>query len=181
MKLFGVKGMNIKTACLDDASQSRSYILRGKTVSITELINAFSPKRVFILLDVNDVADRPFETVGGHFAQLIDVIHEKCPDVDVVVQAVLPITKQYCNIQGVTIAYYNSFNTVLSEVCEEHGAGFLDFSKEMMDDMGYLALPLCSDQLFHLSKKGEEIWINALRLYAARQIFPDAEVILSEK
>lgn len=180
VKLFGVRGMNVKTACLDDASQSRAYILRGKTVSITELINAFSPKRVFILLGVNDVADRPFETVGGHFAQLIDVIHEKCPDVEVVIQAVLPITKQYCHIQGVTITYYNSFNTVLSEICEEHGAGFLDFSKEMMDDKGYLALPLCSDQLFHLSKKGEAIWVDALRLYAARRMYPEAMVLLSE-
>ncbi len=180
-KLFGVKGMNIKIACQDLGSAGgRYYRYRGKVQSITQLINACESKRVFIMLGVNDVADRPWDVVKGHFAQMIDVIHEKCPDTEVVIQGVLPITKEYCDIQGVTITYFNGFNEELSKVCEEHGAAFLDFSKEMMDEKGYLALPLCSDRLFHLSKKGEAIWINALYLYAARQMYPDAEVLLSD-
>lgn len=180
VKIFGVKGMNIKTACQDVASADRNYLFRGKRVSITELIHACNSKHAFIMLGVNDVADRPWDIVQSHFAQLIDVIHEKCPDTEVVIQGVLPITKQYCDIKGVTITYYNGFNEILSEVCDEHGAEFLDFSKDMMDEKGYLALPLCSDQLFHLNKKGEAIWLNALRLYAACKMFPDAAVALSE-
>ena len=180
-QLFGVKGMNIKTACQDVASPGdRTYRYRGKAVSITQLINACGPKRVFVMLGVNDVADRPYETVKEQFALLIDAIHEKCPDTELVIQGVLPISKKYCEMKGVEIAYFNGFNEVLSEVCAEHGAGFLDFSKELMDENGYLAQSLSSDQQFHLSRNGEAIWIRALRLYAAQQLYPDAETVLPE-
>lgn len=181
-RLFGVKGMNIKTACRDVASPGdRTYRYRGKAVSITELITACDAKRVFIMLGVNDVADRPYETVKEQFAQLIDAIREKCPDTEIIIQSVLPITKQYCNLKGVEITYFNGFNAVLSEVCADHGARFLDFSKDLMDKNGYLAQAFSSDQQFHLSRNGEAIWIRALRLYAAQQMYPNAEVLLPEE
>lgn len=181
VQMFGVKGMNVKIACQDLASPGdRTYRYRGKAVSITELINACGPKRVFIMLGVNDVADRPFETVSGQFAQLIDAIREKCPDTEIVMMGVLPITRQYCRMKGVEIAYFNSFNEVLSDVCAEHGVSFLDFSKELMDANGYLDPALSCDEQFHLSRAGEDIWIHALRRYAAQQMYPGAEVLPPE-
>ena len=57
--------------------------------------------------------------------------------------------------------------------------GALSVKKELMDKNGYLARQMSCDQQFHLSRSGEAIWIRALRLYAAQQMYPDAEVLLS--
>jgi lysophospholipase L1-like esterase len=181
-KLFGVRGMNVSIACRDEASPSgRSFRYAGKPVSVTELINICAPKRVFIMLGSNDITDRPWDMVGAQFAQLIDTIHEKCPGVEIVMQSIPPIMRPYCELKGMPIDVYNSFNgTVLSEVCRDHDAELLDFSDMLKDGNGYLREDLCYDQQYHLTKKGELIWVRALRLYAAQQMCPGAETLLPE-
>lgn len=180
-RFFGVSGMNIKIACLDDPKAGRFYTYQGKHVSISQLINACAPKRVFLMLGVNDVTDRPRETVLEHFALLIDALQEKCPDVELVLQGVLPITYRYCNNKkGADVNEYNGFNAYLGELCEEKGVAFLNFADQLMDERGYLRAELTFDDQFHLNSRGNALWVRVLRLYAAQQMYPDAEVLLPE-
>ena len=179
-QFFGVTSMSVKIACMDRASSGISFRYRGKAVSITEIIRQTEAKRVFIMLGVNDIDSRAWDTVEEYFAALIDAIHEKCPDTEVVIEGILPITEQYCRTRKQKIDHWNSFNAILSEICEAHGAAFLDFSADLMDAQGYLPTSLSSDKQYHLNPDGEDIWIRALRLYAAQQLYPDAEVLLPE-
>ena len=180
-QMFGVKAMNVHIACQDEpAPLDRTFRYRGKAVSVSEIINLCGPRRVFILMGVNDVCDRPWEDVAADFGQLIDNIHTKCPGVEVIIQGILPISAEYCTLKGITIERYNSFNeSVLAGVCEEHDAGFLNFSELMMDENGYLIDRLCNDRQYHLSWRGELVWVRALRAYAAQQMIPGAEVIFN--
>ena len=179
-QLFGVTSMSVKIACTDRPSSGISFRYRGKAVSITEIIRQTEAKRVFIMLGVNDIGSRSWDTVQEYFATLIDVISEKCPDTEIIIQGILPVTKRYIGEHKVSIERWNSFNAILAEICEEHGAAFLDFSKLFMDENGYLDRKLSSDNLFHLNETGEAMWIRVLRLYAAQQLYPDAEVLLPE-
>ena len=91
-----------------------------------------------------------------------------------------PVTRDYCRTERVRIERWNSFNEILARVCDEHGATFLNFSDQLKDEDGYLPDAFSSDRRDHLSEKGEEIWVRALRLFAAQRLYPDAAVILSE-
>jgi lysophospholipase L1-like esterase len=179
-QFFGVTSMSVKIACMDHASSGISFRYRGKAVSVTEIIRKTEAKRVFIMLGVNDIDSRAWDTVEEYFAKLIDVIHEKCPDTEVIIEGILPITEQYCRVRKQKIDRWNSFNAILAGICEAHGAAFLDFSADLMDPQGYLPMSLSSDREYHLNPEGESIWVRALRLYAAQQLHPDAEVLLSE-
>ena len=181
-QIFGEASMSVKFACLDRASENSvsSFRYRGKAVSITELIRATGAKRVFIMLGSNDIDSRAWDTVEEYFATLIDVIHEKCPGVEIVIECVLPVTELFCSENKIKIEHWNTFNGILAGICEEHGAGFCDFSKMLMDEKGYLPQSLSLDRRYHPNTDGVAIWVRGLRLYAARQTFPDAEVLVPE-
>lgn len=176
-KVLGTTSMSVKTASADKAySNGISFHYRGKAVSITECINACEAKKVFIMLGVNDIGSRSWDTVQEYYATLIDVIRQKCPETEIIMQGVLPVTSRYTGEHKLSIDRWNSFNGILAGICSEHGAVFLDFSKLFKDERGYLDTKLSSDRLFHLNEDGEAIWIRSLRLYAAQQMCPDAEV-----
>ena len=172
--------MSVKNACQDRANPNGiTFKVRGKAVSVTEGLLAYDARKAFILLGTNDIGFRTWDSVEGYYAKLIDVIHEKCPDTEVILIGVLPVTEYYCSLERVKIERWNSFNAILEQICAEHGAAFLNFADQMMDRNGYLPYELCNDSQYHLSEQGEKIWIRAMRLYAARQMLPDA-VFLAE-
>ncbi len=181
-KMFGVSAMTIKVACQDMPFPfDVTFRYRGKAVSVTELIRANAPKRVFLMLGSNEIGSDTLDEAKENYAKLIDVIREKCPETELIVQAILPATPGFCQFKGLDGARWNSINESLSEICAEHGAAFWDFSEILMDEDGYLQQSFANDHMFHLNRKGEDVWIYALRLYAARQMYPDAEPILSGK
>ena len=73
---------------------------------------------------------------------------------------------------------WNGFNDTVEAICESYGVTFLRFGEALMDEEGYLPDALSSDNEYHLSGEGEDIWVRALRLYAARQLCPAAQVLL---
>ena len=163
-----------------NASQNRAYpdgitfTVRGKAVSVTEGINLYEAKKAFILLGGNDIGFRSWDAVEGYYARLIALIHEQCPDTEVIMQGVLPVTEAYCRKERVRIDRWNSFNEILGRIAQEHDAAFLDFSDRLMDENGYLPESFSSDNSDHLSEQAEEIWVRALREFAAKRMKPDA-------
>ncbi|MBQ9188435.1 MAG: SGNH/GDSL hydrolase family protein [Clostridia bacterium] len=173
--------MSVKNACTDRAYPGGiTFMAQGKAVSVTEGITARQAKKAFIMLGVNDIGFRTWESVEGYYARLIDAIHTKCPDTVIIMQGVLPVTSRYCEWEKLDIDKWNSFNTVLERICEEHSAVFLNFADEMKDEQGYLPFELTSDRMYHLSESGNEIWVRSVRLYAAQQLCPDSAVVISQ-
>ena len=176
---MGVVSMNVRNASSNRAyDQGVTFRYRGRAVSIVEGIQAYGAKKVFILLGTNDIDSHPMEGMEEYFAKLIELLQRECPDVEIIVQSILPITRAYAKKIRVPIDKWNGFNDAVEEVCRRYGVTFLRFSQELMDEEGYLPETLSSDNEYHLSGEGEDIWVRALRLYAARQMYPDAEVAL---
>ena len=177
--IMGVVSMNVRNASSNRAyDQGVTFRYRGRAVSIVEGIQAYGAKKVFILLGTNDIDSHPMEGMEEYFAKLIELLQRECPDVEIIVQNILPITRAYAKKIRVPIDKWNGFNDAVEEVCRRYGVTFLRFSQELMDEEGYLPEALSSDNEYHLSGEGEDIWVRALRLYAARQMYPDAEVAL---
>ena len=174
---MGTAAMSVKNACRDLNTLSITFTYRGKDVSITEGIKAMKAQKAFILLGLNDISCRKWEDVEGYFSTLIEALQKKCPETQIIIQGVFPVPVKFCRERGIRIAEWNTFNDRLRRICESFGVEFYDFSQMFMDSEGYMRT-VYSDGGFHLSPAGDEIWLHALRVYAAQKLFPDAELLL---
>ncbi len=175
-RFMGAVAMSVKGACLDKNNLGISFTYRGKKVSISEGIKAMGAKKAFILLGLNDIASRRWEDVGQYFATLIDVLQEKCPETEIVIQGVFPVPDKFCRERGIQIGRWNSFNgEVLQRVCAEKGVELYEFSQLLMDENGYME-PAYASGAFHMSPEGNGVWLRAMRVYAAKKMCPGAEI-----
>lgn len=142
---------------------------RGYAVSVTEGLLKMEAGRVFVLLGVNDHAGKYPDATLGYFDTMIDAIQEQCEGIEIIIQAVTPVTEQFCRERQVTIEEWNGFNELLEQLCEEKGVYFLNFAELLMDEDGYLADDMAGDGMFHLSPAANAIWIRELRRFAAEQ------------
>ena len=130
-------------------------------------------KKAFIMLGLNDLGYRKWEIVTENFATLIEVIQKECPDTRIVILGVLPVTSNFCRSNKIAIEKWNSFNELLKDVCDAHGVTFYSFAEQMMDKDGYLKAAY-ADGNYHLKEQGEDVWIRAMRVFAAAELYPDA-------
>lgn len=147
---------------------------RGKEVYVTDAIKSIGAERIVIMLGVNDYAGKYHDATLEHFSNLIDALREKCPGTEIVIEALLPVTRAFCSENKINIANWNAFNPKLRELCEQKGVGFLDFSEYLKTDEGFLDKGLSRDNQFHLNTEGNDIYLRALRLYAMMRTETDA-------
>ncbi|MDO4835182.1 MAG: GDSL-type esterase/lipase family protein [Clostridia bacterium] len=166
-KFLAATSMSSKRASENSVKKEAvNFKYRGSNVTLTEGIRQIGPKRVFLMFGLNDLCVRNWDDVLGYFGKIIDNIRRDCPDVEIVVEATLPVRKTFYNKQPP----WNDFNIGLKALCEEKDVEFLDFTDELMDDKGFLRADLCNDGKCHLTIDGEKIWIRALRRYAAEHM-----------
>ena len=147
-----------------------NFTYRGGSYSLTDGINRSEAKKAFVLFGLNDLAIQDWEVVRANFGKIIDLIHEKCPGVQVIITGVFPVRKTFYDKLE---PEWNSFNIGLEQVCIEHGADFFDFSDKLKAPDGQLASEICGDGKCHLNIAGEEIWVRELRKFAVRQTHTD--------
>ena len=173
-QFLGTISMSVKIASMNKADPGKvTFSFRGHAVSVTDGINATGAKKAFILLGTNDLGYRKWEVVEQDYAKLIETILAECPDTRIIVLGVLPVTAQFCKNNNVTIEKWNTFNDSLKAICDAHDVTFYTFAQDFMDDKGYLKTEYAEGS-FHLQEKGELVWIRAMRIFAAKELYPDA-------
>ena len=125
------------------------------------------------MLGLNDIGYRKWSDVTQDFVTLIETVQTACPDVQLVLFGVLPVSEHYCRRHKIPIARWNSFNEILSGVCKAHNVPFINFADRVADDRGYLSAAY-ADGDFHLKNAGKDVWIRAVRAFAAEETDPDA-------
>ncbi len=175
-QFLGVISMSALRASYNNVSTQGgvNFKFRGKDVTFTEALKGTGAKKVFLLFGSNELIWCKWEDELAAFEKIFGLIRSVDPDAEIVVQAVLPITAAYCKKERIQIDKWNSFNIELRALCERNDVAFLSFAEQVMDENGYLPKSLSNDGEYHLNEKGNEIWIAALRKYAAARIYPDA-------
>ena len=173
VKFLASVSMSIRRASYNVASESEvSFQYGSHPISLTDGVNRYGAKKVFLMLGLNDLAVRKWDDVQDNFRTVIRLLQEKCPTVEtIVIMGVLPVTTKFYDRQEPA---WNTFNPLLEAVCQECGVTFLSFAEEVMDEDGYLDIGYCSDGKCHLNIEGEDIWTRCLRRYAASVAEPDA-------
>ena len=69
--------------------------LRGDTIQgiidRMELVSVLEPKQVFLMIGINDVATCSMEKFKELYGQLMDVVIEQNPSIELIIQSVLPV------------------------------------------------------------------------------------------
>ena len=102
--------------------------------SALHLITEFQPKAVIIHMGFTAVTGNPLE-LAESYGRRIDEIRGLCPDTQIIVSAITPITRDYA--QQETQIQVNRANYCLMHMCEEKGIYMMDASEILTGADGY--------------------------------------------
>ena len=148
--------------------QTNRFRYRGVDRTMYQIARMLQPRKVFILLGLNDPVGIKIDRAIGWIRDIMRNMEEYAPDTGVCFFSLTPVTPGYCrsrnrpNYPDQIIEY----NRRLQAVCEELGAEYIDIGTALKDEDGYLDYDLSSDKICHLNDDGVEVWIRALCDYA---------------
>lgn len=155
---------------------SRKYLLndvnnlsmRGVEMPLWELVGVLQPRRVLILLGVNDYAGSRIEKNIGYCERILDLIGQSAPDAQVIFESLTPVRPAFCRGKDYR-TQWDQYNAALEEMCLRRGAGYVDIASALKDEDGYLRKEYSSDGEYHLSRAGLRVWLDSLIRYARAQ------------
>lgn len=122
------------------------------------------PKKVFILIGINDIARGiPDAVILKNYGRIIDSIQLHSPATRICFQSVLPTNNSFRDFPG----YYNkdqhvrSVNAELKKLCEQKKIIFVDLYSEFLDKEGKLDRRYTIDGV-HLTGEGFKNWKRVL-------------------
>ena len=154
-ELFGMD--NIKNRGI------RSDLITGVEKRIGQ-ITAGSPKKIFLLIGINDISHgHSAETLGTRYERLVRKIREESPRTRLYLQSVMPVNnslKRYKNLQGKEKTI-RELNAIIEKIASENDAVYVDLWPFLADSNGNLDLGLTNDGL-HLNGRGYRVWTKGI-------------------
>ena len=147
---------------------ANNLIYRGEEMPLCEIIGQMKPKRVLILLGVNDYVGEKIEKGIGWCERIVDLIAETSPDTQVIFESLTPVTPKFCRKKDYR-TMWDEYNAALEEMCRRRGAGYIDIATPLKDADGYLREDYSSDGEYHLKGVGLQLWLDTLAAYARQQ------------
>ena len=143
---------------------------QGKQYHLWDALPLMGKKRAFILLGMNDLIVMGLGDSRDKYKELIDKILETSPDMEIHIISVtykLPEAEVKGCLDNPNIDIYN---TLLQEMADENGWGYIDLCTPISDGKGGLAKECCSDNFVHLTGTAYTKWEAELIKYAAKQM-----------
>lgn len=140
--------------------------LRGDTIqgliNRVDQVKLLNPRKVFLMTGINDVASLTLALFESQFDELLWILSEQLPSVEVIVQSLLPVNdtefKISCNNEQII-----NRNTIIYNIATSKGLPFLDlfslYAKE-----GGLPIEETFDGI-HLFPEAYEKWKRELMSY----------------
>lgn len=138
---------------------------KGQKYQLWDAIPLIGSKRAFIMFGMNDIAPLGLEGARDKYKELIDKILETSPDLEIHIISMTYTLKGAGKkvLNNTNIAEYN---TLLQEMAEENGWGYIDLCTVTSDGEGNLAEECCNDGFVHLTKTAYSLWETELINYA---------------
>lgn len=108
-------------------------------IGISTMLTYTMPKRVYIMLGSNGIQWLSVGNMLQSTDTLVDLIKEICPECDVVIISVPPVTAAYdSTVDDVDVmAKINEYNNSLNSYCIANGMLFVDAASILKDETGY--------------------------------------------
>jgi lysophospholipase L1-like esterase len=120
----------------------------------------WQPKRIFVLIGINDVARGiPDTVIISNMLQIINGIKNSCPNTQLIIQSILPTNNTFSDFPKYQnkLSKIKHINHRLQQLCKATGTFWLDLYPSFCDGQGKLDAKYTNDGL-HLTGNGYLKW-----------------------
>ena len=78
------------------SQKSANLTYNGREMSLCMIMGAMKPKRVFILLGINDYIGEKIDKGMEYVTRTVELIHKYAPGTEVYFQSLTPVTRNFC-------------------------------------------------------------------------------------
>ena len=163
--------ISLYTASRHVMDQESYFLYRGMKCSMYDIVKTLKPKRVFILLGLNDPVGLKIDKAMSWIEYIIESMPSYSKNTEVCFFSHTPVTETYCRTKK-REGYpdkIDEYNSRLREICSRLGATYVEIAEPLRDENGFLAAAYTSDNLCHLNDDGVALWIQTLMDYAQEQ------------
>ena len=169
--LTAVDGIGIATLV-----QGGTYRYNGESQPLAQIVAQQAPKRIFLLLGLNDLADLDpvVDEIVASYAQLIEMLAQAAPGAEIVVMTNPPKVASkwlpdYTPNRNFGNGLIDEFVEALTQMCDEQGVPYVDIHEALSDENGSLPDDFCRDGFLHLSDAGSAVVVEALEQFAVER------------
>lgn len=121
-----------------------------------EQINILKPKKVFIMIGVNDLGTKvSIEEIIKNYREIVKNIKEKSKKSGIIIQSILPVNENYVgNIKNNSVI---KLNQEIKKMAEDEKLLFVDLYNLYLDKTGNMDMSFTYDGI-HLNGKGYSLW-----------------------
>lgn len=150
------------------------FSYQGEERPLEDIVADIAPRRVFLLLGLNDLASDPdpsVEDVANRYTRLILSLRSACPGVEFIVITNPPKVASrwlpdYTVNRGFGNELIREFVDELRAVCPEWNIPYVDAYEALRDENGALPDDCCRDGFVHLDHRGAAVVVEALEAFA---------------
>lgn len=162
--LIAERGLNVITALHDDATTLEN----GEKGSVLDALAQKTYGKVYVKFGMNELNWMAEDVFIQYYGQIVDGIREVQPQATVLIQSILPITRERSEASAAaggmqTQERVNQLNGALRAMCLDKGVRFLDAEQAVMDPDGYLYAEYAASDGYHLNAAGCEKWLDYLK------------------
>lgn len=125
------------------------------------------PKKVFILIGINDIALKISpETILTNYQTIVSILKDQSPKTKIYIQSILPTNDEFDtfkNHQG-KMQIIKEVNIELEKLAEKNNVVFVDLFPNFLDENGKLSKAYTNDGL-HLLGPGYLLWASLIKKY----------------
>jgi lysophospholipase L1-like esterase len=129
---------------------------------LTPIISA-KPKKIFLLIGVNDLLFHPLSTIAENYEKIVKRIREETPETDVYVESILPIHNDLRR-NGLKNDDINTLNGQIFELSKKYKITYIDLASKLRNTEGGLKEELSLDGI-HINGDGYLILRETLKQY----------------
>lgn len=157
-----------------DREPGVQFSYKGEAQPLEDIVADIGPRRVFLLLGLNDLASDPdpvVEDVVSRYTRLILNLRSACPGVEFIVITNPPkVASQwlpdYTANRNFGNALIGEFVDKLKAICPEWNIEYVDAYEALKDENGALPDDYCRDGFLHLNHRGASVVVDALEAFA---------------
>ena len=147
------------------SQKSANLTYNGREMSLCMIMGAMRPRRVFILLGINDYIGEKIDKGMEYVTRTVELIHKYAPGTEVYFQSLTPVTRNFCQKRDYR-KLWDEYNAALKKLSETVDFTYVEIADRLKDEEGYLPDDWSTDREYHVNNKGIPIWIDELLDFA---------------
>ena len=150
------------------SEKSANLTYNGREMSLCTIMGAMKPKRVFILLGINDYIGEKIDKGMEYVTRTVELIHKYAPGTEIYFQSLTPVTRNFCKKKDYR-TLWDEYNAALKKLSETVDFTYVEIAERLKDEEGYLPDEWSTDREYHVNNKGIPIWIDELLDFAQQR------------